>query len=136
MTVRDVPGDVYKALLDEDENFLGYDPKYVGMFPGLSSPCIFTLCTHGYGICPVSHDQCVCVCVCVFCYHTHVARVAYIPHTVFCTSIFPLCRKRFTDKHNQDVVSRLVSEAGKLDCNIPVIQLRGNHCVCLNMCVL
>ena len=79
---------------------------------------------------------CVCVCVCVFCYHTHVARVAYIPHTVFCTSIFPLCRKRFTDKHNQDVVSCLVSEAGKLDCNIPVIQLRGNHCVCMSVCVL
>ena len=75
MTVRDV----YKALLDEDENFMGYDPKYVGMFPGLSSPCIFTLCTHGYVICPVSHDQCVCVCFVT----THMLHVWHIYPTLY-----------------------------------------------------
>ena len=34
-------------------------------------------------------------------------------------------RKRFTDKENQHVVTRLVSEVNSLKSKIPVIQVRG-----------
>ena len=40
-------------------------------------------------------------------------------------------RKKFSDKHNQDVVSRLVSESSKLDSHIPLVQLRGKNNFCL-----
>ena len=39
----------------------------------------------------------------------------------FCVTA--VCRKKFSDTINQKIVSRLVSEAGKLDSIVPLIQL-------------
>ena len=34
-------------------------------------------------------------------------------------------RKKFSDQHNLDVVTRLVSETSKVDSRVPLLQLRG-----------
>jgi len=39
--------------------------------------------------------------------------------------LFVLCRKRFTDSENQQVVKRLIAEVNTLDSKIPLIQVRG-----------
>ena len=36
-----------------------------------------------------------------------------------------LCRKRFTDTENHQVITRLVAEVNTLDSKIPLIQVRG-----------
>ena len=55
-----------------------------------------------------------------------------IQMVVMCTNysfyfcVTAVCRKKFSDTINKKIVSRLVSEAGKLDSSVPLIQLRGN----------
>ena len=56
------------------------------------------------------------------------SKISCYANAFVVTFVYFYLRKRFSDKQNQDVVTRLVAEAGKLDTSIPLLQLRGKTC--------
>ena len=46
-----------------------------------------------------------------------------------------LCRKRYVDKHNQDIVDRVVKEVKGVDSAVPTFQIRG-QCEFFVLCIL